>query len=242
MRGIPYIQAPTTLLAQVDSSIGGKTGVDLPSGKNLLGTFCQPKGVFCDLAFLATLPPEEFQNGLAEIVKYGLIEEPALLQALETEAEALHLGEAGILKKVVTRSCRIKKGIIEIDETEKGLRRILNFGHTIGHAVEAESGYRITHGHGVAMGMVAAARLSEAMSHLPGRDCLRIETALQNLGLPCRIPANLETDHILARIGQDKKKQGVVTPFVLLKKIGMPFISHDVPAGLVKETIEALKA
>jgi len=146
------------------------------------------------------------------------------------------------MKKLITKSCRIKKAIIEIDETEKGLRRILNFGHTIGHAIEAESGYAVSHGQGVAMGMVAAAHLSEAMSYLPGADRLHIETVIRQTGLPCRIPSHLEVKGIMARIKQDKKKEGAVTPFVLLKKIGMPFISAEVTDDLIGKTIEAIRA
>lgn len=241
MRGIPYIQAPTTLLAQVDSSIGGKTGVDLSAGKNLLGTFCQPKGVFIDLAFLDTLPPDEFQNGMAEIVKYGVIEDPLLLEMLEAEADFIRTHSADVLIRIITASCRIKRDIVEIDETEKGLRRILNFGHTIGHAIEAESGYAVSHGQGVAMGMVAAARLAESLSYLAAEDRRRIEALLEKIGLPNHIPAHLATDGIVARIKTDKKKQGDLTPFVLLKKIGMPFINGAIPAKLVGETIEAIK-
>ena len=242
MRGIPYIQVPTTLLAQVDSSIGGKTGVDLPSGKNLLGTFAQPKGVFIDLAFLDTLPPEEFQNGLAEIVKYGVIEDPFLLQMIEGETDRIRDRDKDVLLRIVTASCRIKRDIIEIDETEQGLRRILNFGHTIGHAVEAESGYAVSHGQGVAMGMVAAARLAESRSYLDAGERGRIEAILEKIGLPNRIPAHLDTAGIVGRIKADKKKQGDLTPFVLLKKIGMPFVNGSIPAETVGETIEAMKS
>jgi len=242
MRGIPYIQVPTTLLAQVDSSIGGKTGVDLPAGKNMLGTFYQPKGVFIDLSFLDTLPAEEFKNGLAEIVKYGAIEDPDLLRILETETDAIAHRDPEVMKRLITKSCRIKKGIVEIDEKENGLRRILNFGHTLGHAVEAESGFAIPHGHGVSIGMTAAARLAESLSYLPKADRVRIETILENIGLPTRIPAGYEKERLLAHIKRDKKKKGAVTPFVLLKKIGMPFVSGEVPEKLILQTIEAIKS
>jgi len=242
MRGIPCIQVPTTLLAQVDSSIGGKTGVDLPSGKNLLGTFSQPKAIFIDLAFLDTLPEREFQNGLAEIVKYGVIEDPELLQILETETEAIRSRNPALIERIVTRSCRIKKAIVEIDETEKGLRRVLNFGHTIGHAIEAESAYAVSHGQGVAMGMAAAARLAESLAYLPTVDRERIEGLLERIGLPRRIPAELDRDRLLARIKRDKKKQGHLTPFVLLKKIGQPFINGSIPAETVSRTIEAVQS
>ncbi len=175
MRSIPYIQIPTTLVAQVDSSIGGKTAVDLPCGKNLLGTFYQPGAVFADLSFLDTLPEKEFNNGLAEIIKYGVIEDEKMFRALEDNMEAVKQKDAVLLLKLVENCCRIKKSIVEIDEKEQGLRRILNFGHTLGHALEALSKYKITHGEGVALGMIAAARISEKMGYLESEETKRIE-------------------------------------------------------------------
>jgi len=241
MRGIPYVQVPTTFLAQVDSAIGGKTGIDLPQGKNLLGTFLQPKGVFIDLGFLRTLSYREFANGLAEVIKYGLIDDPALLDLLESKAEAIMSYELGVLEEVVWKSCTIKKAVVEVDETEKGLRRILNFGHTVGHAIEAESGYTISHGEAVSMGMVAEAFISEKLRHLSTEERRRIEALLRSFGLPQRIPGSLETDGIVSRIWVDKKKTGRTVPFVLLKKIGFPFVNGDVPERLLRETIEELK-
>jgi len=161
MRGIPYLQVPTTLVGQVDSSIGGKTGVDLPVGKNLLGTFYQPRAVFVNLAFLGTLPEKEFNNGLAEIIKYGAIDDEKILDVLDTHMEAVRGKDSTVLMGIIENCCQIKKSIVEIDEREHGLRRILNFGHTIGHALEALSKYKLAHGEGVAIGMVAAARISE---------------------------------------------------------------------------------
>jgi len=242
MRGIPYVQVPTTLLAQVDSSIGGKTGVDVPSAKNMLGTFYQPKAVFIDIDFLSTLPSREFTNGLAEIVKYGIIEDPDLLQDLQSGGEALHKRDAKFLETIISRSCRIKKGIVEIDETERGLRRILNFGHTVGHAVEAESSYKLSHGEAVAMGMVAATILSERLGHLSPKDRDHVLDVIRHMGLPDRIPAALDTDGILSRLRRDKKKKGESIHFVLLKKPGMPFVNGGVPLELVRETIEVMKA
>ena len=242
MRGIPCVQIPTTLLAQVDSSIGGKTGVDLPAGKNMLGTFLQPRAVFIDLAFLDTLPAREFTNGLAEIVKYGIIEEPELLAAIEEGAEALQGRDPALLERLVSTSCRIKKGVVEVDETEKGLRRILNFGHTVGHAIEAESQYAIAHGEAVAMGMVAAALISESQRYLSAEDRERVVTAIGRAGLPVRIPQSLDTARILSHLAADKKKAGGKIHFVLLRKPGMPFINGGVALELVEQTIEALKA
>jgi 3-dehydroquinate synthase len=241
MRGIPYIQVPTTLLAQVDSSIGGKTGIDLSSGKNILGTFYQPKGVFIDLVFLKTLKPRELQNGLAEVVKYGIIDDPDLFSTLEGKAADIKNGDMDLLAEIITRSCRIKKGIVEIDEQEKGIRRILNFGHTIGHAIETESGYTIPHGDAVSMGMIAAATLSERMHYLSHKDRERIIALIKAMGLPDRIPKDLKHDGIYARIKGDKKKAGDVLNFVLLKKIGIPFITSNVPEPLIREAIEELQ-
>lgn len=242
MRGIPFFQVPTTLLAQVDSSIGGKTGIDLPAGKNLLGTFYQPGAVFIDLTFLETLNEREFNNGLSEILKYGIIEDPHLLTILEEGTSPRRGRDPALLEKIVGKSCRIKKRIVELDEKEGGLRRILNFGHTLGHAVEAESGYGLSHGEAVAVGMIAAARLSEKLGHLPASDRERIEDLVRLLGLPHRIPGGLETEAILARLSRDKKKIGTVLPFVLLKKLGLPFINGGVPEDLIRETVEALKS
>ena len=241
MRGIPYIQVPTTLLAQVDSSIGGKTGIDLPHGKNILGTFYQPKGVFIDLAFLKTLTPQEFGNGLSEIIKCAIIEDPEFLSSLEEEAGAIRNRDITLLERIVAKACLIKKGIVEIDETENGLRRILNFGHTFGHGIEAESGYSISHGEAVSMGMVASAIISERLKYLPSADQQRITSLIRKIGLPDSIPKTLSTDGILSRIKKDKKKEGDTIRFVLLKKIGMPFVNGGVPETMVRETIEMLK-
>jgi 3-dehydroquinate synthase len=241
MRGIPYIQVPTTLLAQVDSCIGGKTGIDLRTGKNILGTFYQPKGVFIDLAFLKTLELRELKNGLAEVVKYGIIDDPELFNILEAKADAIKKGDVDLLEEIVTRSCRIKKGVVEIDELERGVRRILNFGHTIGHAIETESGYTIPHGDAVSMGMAAAAIISEHRHYLPSEDRERIISLIRAMGFPDHIPKKLSPDGIFARMKGDKKKAGDVINFVLLKKIGMPFVTSDVPEALIRETIEELQ-
>jgi len=241
MRSVPYFQIPTTLMAQVDSSIGGKTGVNLPAGKNLVGTFHQPRGVFIDLRFLETLPREEFDSGMAEIVKYGTIDSEPLFGTLERSLTAVRGRDMGLLLQLVEQSCRIKQGVVELDERERGLRRILNFGHTIGHAVETESGYALSHGNAVAIGMIAAARLSERMDELPAEDRQRIEQLIAELGLAQRIPAALGTDAILQRLQVDKKKRAGVPWFVLLKRIGMPFLSEGVPEPLLRETLEALR-
>lgn len=241
MRGIPYIQVPTTLLAQVDSSIGGKTGIDLSTGKNVLGTFYQPKGVFIDLAFLKTLKPQELKNGLAEVVKYGIIDDPELFSTLEAKVDAIREQDEDLLEEIVTKSCRIKKDVVEIDETEKGIRRILNFGHTVGHAIETDSGYTIPHGDAVSMGMAAEAILSERMQYLSAEDRDRIIALIRALGLPDRIPKDRSPDGIFSCMKGDKKKAGDVLNIVLLKRIGVPFVASGVPEPLIKETIEELQ-
>lgn len=240
MRGIPCVQVPTTLLAQVDSSVGGKTGVDTAAGKNLLGTFHQPLGVFIDTAFLDTLPEREFKSGLAEVVKYGAIEEPGLLDRVLPGLGGAGGRDPALLEEIVTASCRIKKGIVEIDEKEKGLRRILNFGHTVGHAVEAASGYALSHGEAVSIGMAAGAALSERLGYLPAEDRERLLAVLKTVGLPVAIPSGIPRERILSGLKADKKKSGTVMHFVLLKKLGIPFLNGGIPEKVVAETVEAL--
>ena len=241
MRSIPCIQIPTSLLAQVDSSIGGKTGIDLPEGKNLLGTFFQPSMVFIDLQFLNTLPDGEFNNGLSEIVKYGIIDDIELFNLLERETDGIKKRSPDLLETIVGRSCKIKKGIVEIDERDMGVRRILNFGHTIGHAVEAESEYKISHGNAVSVGMIASAIISEKLNHLSSEDRDRIEHLIRSVGLLDHIPESISTKGILSKIRTDKKKRGDSIHFVLLKKIGVPFINGSVEEALIRETIEELR-
>jgi 3-dehydroquinate synthase len=241
MRGIPVIQVPTTLLAQVDSGIGGKTGVDTEWGKNILGTFHQPKGVFIDISFLRTLPDDQFTSGLAEVIKYGAIDSPTLLGDLEAAAASGSLREPAFLERIIATACRIKKGLVELDERDQGLRRVLNFGHTVGHAVEAASAFVLSHGEAVAIGMVAAAGLSEQIHHLPADDRRRIASVIRALGLPDRIPENLDLEEIRDRIARDKKKKGETVRFVLLKKLGAPIVNGGVPDEMLTRTLEGLK-
>jgi len=254
MRGIPFVQMPTTLLAQVDSSVGGKTGIDAASGKNILGTFHQPQGVFIDTEFLKTLPDAVFRSGFAEVIKYGAIENPTLLDDIEKAAGENGLRDPSFLARIVVESCRIKKSIVELDERERGLRRILNFGHTIGHAVEATSGYKLSHGEAVAIGMAAAVRLSEKLHGLPADDGKRITAALHSVELPCRImdsklrfSAGMDIDAILTRLSMDKKaqlnvhkKEGKIINFVMLRGLGKPFIKGGIPEEILRETLEEL--
>ena len=242
MRSVPYIQIPTTLIGQVDSSIGGKTAVDLPQGKNLLGTFYQPRAVFADVNFLDTLPDKEFQNGLAEIIKYGIIEDEKLFKLLEEDMDTVQSRDAACLLKMIETCCRIKKSIVEIDEREQGLRRILNFGHTLGHALEASSDYALSHGEGVALGMIAAANLSVKMQYLSADDSIRIGRVIQQAGLPTRIDDALAMDAVIGRLKSDKKKKDDVAHFILIKKIGMPFVSGSVSDRMISDVLEEMKA
>lgn len=241
LRGIPVIQIPTTLLAQVDSSIGGKTGVDTTAGKNLLGTFNQPRGVFIDIAFLKTLPDEMFKSGLAEVIKYGIIESPGLLDDLERAAANGGLRESAFLERIITTACRIKKSIVELDERDRGLRRILNFGHTVGHAVEAASGYTLSHGESVAIGMIAAARLSGRLHGLPAEEVARIEAVVRSVGLPAQIPAEMDLEEILSRLSHDKKREGGTIHFVMIRKLGTPFVNGGIPEEILWDALKGLK-
>lgn len=242
MRSVPYIQIPTTLLAQVDSSFGGKTAVDLPEGKNLLGTFYQPKAVFIDTTFLDTLPEEEFRNGVAEIIKYGIIDSPEFFKVQEAGVEALKKREAAHLLNLIEQSCRIKKGFVEIDEKDTGIRHVLNFGHTIGHAVEAASRYRMTHGYAVALGMIGVTRICEKVYGLRASDRCRIEQLISSFGLPTAIPAEIETYEIIARLQGDKKKREGTVQFVLIKDIGKPFWNGGVDQQTLIKTLEGMRA
>lgn len=241
MRSIPYIQIPTTLLAQVDSSIGGKTAIDLEEGKNLLGAFYQPLAVLTDTIFLETLPDEEFGNGLSEIVKYGIIDREGLFLLLEAEITALKERKQDVLIKVIEMSCRIKKALVEIDEKDQGPRHFLNFGHTLGHALEAASGYAFSHGKGVSLGMMAATRLSEKVCGLPHSHRERVANLIGKAGLPTVIPGSIDTDLIMSKLTMDKKKSGKTINFVLIKNIGEPFVTGDVSEEILRETIEELK-
>ena len=241
MRGIPYIQIPTTLIGQVDSSIGGKTAIDLPHGKNLLGTFHQPCSVFVDLFFLETLPQKELNNGLAEIIKYGIIDDEKMFRMLEENMEAIKNRDSVLLTKIVENCCRIKKSIVEIDEKEQGLRRLLNFGHTLGHAIEAVSKYTISHGEGVALGMIAAARISQKKKYLDIAQVKRIEEIIQRAALPVKIPRDFSADEIISRLAMDKKKKDDIVHFVLLKKIGMPFVNGGIEDKLIADVIEEMR-
>ena len=240
-RSIPFVQIATSLVAQVDSSVGGKTGVDISQGKNLLGTFYQPKAVFIDLTFLETLSDKDFKNGMAEIIKYGIIRDKNLFSQLEQERDRVVARQPALMEAIIKRSCEIKARIVEMDEKEGDLRRILNFGHTLGHALEATSGYALSHGEAVAIGTVAAANISNRLDYLDERSCQRIVRLLEQYGLPTRIPAEMDTKQILGFLTSDKKAVGTRVYFVLARNIGEPFMTADVPPKVVTDIIDELR-
>jgi len=241
LRGVPFVQVPTTLLAQVDSSVGGKVGVNLKAGKNLVGAFYQPRLVLCDLDTFKTLPDREYRSGLAEVIKYGIIYDAALFRRLEREMPALLDREPQILAAVVARCCEIKAEVVGEDETESGLRAILNFGHTIGHALEAISHYgKYLHGEAISIGQVAAARISERQLGLPAGDVQRIRTLLNRAGLPTELKLRtVERASLLQAMKLDKKVSGGEVKFVLARQIGRVAFGQTVPLAVLKETLHS---
>jgi 3-dehydroquinate synthase len=239
LRGIPFVQAPTTLLAQVDSSVGGKTGVNLKAGKNLVGAFHQPRLVLCDLNTLQSLPPREYRAGLAEVIKYGIIRDAALFARLERDLAKLLKLDARVLADIVARCCEIKADVVSQDETEGGLRAILNFGHTIGHALEAISRYgRYLHGEAISVGQVAAAELSAAMLGLPQIEVERIAGLFRRAGLPTSVELNKQQmRQLFAAMRVDKKVRHGQVNFVLAKKLGEVVWKQTVPEELIRETL-----
>ena len=227
MRGINFIQIPTTLLAQVDASVGGKTAVNHKSGKNLIGSFYQPQCVICDSIFLATLEATEFSAGLAEIIKYGLIFDSEFFQWLQKNMQQILSNDRAAVDYVIQRSCAIKAEIVAQDEKEQSVRALLNFGHTFGHAIEKLTGYgNWTHGDAVAVGMVLAARLSENMSLITPEDVQNIEEILTAANLPISLP-NIDPAELLAAMQSDKKVKDRNIQLVLLKNIGEAFLTAD---------------
>jgi 3-dehydroquinate synthase len=232
LRGIAYVQVATTLLAQVDSSVGGKVGINLKSGKNLVGSFHQPRSVLCDLDTLSTLPDREFRAGMAEVVKYGVIRDPELFRRLERELDKIMKRDVNTLSNVVARCCTLKAEIVGADEYETtGVRAILNFGHTVGHGIEALSGYNeYIHGEAVSLGTVAAARLSSRLMSLPEKEADRIRDLLQKIGLPTVIkftPKKREALFDAMRL--DKKVSGGELKFVLARSLGDVVPGQRVP-------------
>jgi 3-dehydroquinate synthase len=234
MRGIRFVQVPTTLLAMVDSSVGGKTAVDLPSGKNLVGAFHQPSAVLADTAVLSTLPARELRAGLAEVAKAAAIGDPEFFAWLERNADALLRRDDAAIAEAIWRSCAFKAGVVARDETERGERALLNFGHTFGHAIEAEQGFGgLLHGEAVAVGMALASRLSTALGRAPTADGERLAALLERWGLPTALPPGLDPDALLTRMRLDKKSLSGRLRLVLWRGIGRAELVEDIPEAAV---------
>ena len=239
-RGVPYIQVPTTFLAQIDSAIGGKVAIDLPTGKNLVGAFYQPKLVYSDVAALKTLGRRQIRNGLAEAVKYGVIRDKRLFEYIKRNRRKIFANNTAVMTKIVLCCSKIKADVVAHDEKEtKGIRTILNFGHTIGHAIETAGGYKqYHHGEAVALGMRAAGDISCRLGLLKKKDCLQLEDLLTALGLPARIK-KLGIKKILISMAHDKKFKAGKNRFVLLCEIGKVKIVEGVPLGVIEGAVKA---
>jgi 3-dehydroquinate synthase len=241
MRGIAFMPCPTTVLAMVDASVGGKTGVDLPQGKNLVGAFKQPAAVVADLETLKTLPEADFAAGMAEVVKHGLIAGTGLLERIESSTwSERRLRPDSELQSLIVEAILVKRDVVQSDPFEAGRRRILNLGHTFAHAIEKVSNFSIAHGQAVAIGLVAAAGLSARLGHCSSALPERAATLLAQLELPTRIPAGPSADALLAAMQADKKIASGKLNFVLLRDIGDVFVTDDVPAPAVRAILEQL--
>ncbi|HEX8949772.1 MAG TPA: 3-dehydroquinate synthase [Dissulfurispiraceae bacterium] len=238
MRGIHFIQVPTTLLSQVDSSVGGKTGVNHHLGKNMIGTFYQPRLVWTDVGALKTLPARELRCGIAEIIKYGVIWDAGLFGFLVREKDAVLGLDDDALGFIIRRSCEIKAEVVSKDERESGLRAILNYGHTIGHAIETETGYsRFLHGEAVAIGMNLAARLSVATGLMDSGQALRIKSIIEAYGLPSELPAGLDPGGLLTHMRMDKKAVAGEIKFVIPEKIGQVRMQKGIGEDMIRKAL-----
>ncbi|MBR6266808.1 MAG: 3-dehydroquinate synthase [Selenomonadaceae bacterium] len=237
MRGVPFIQLPTSLLAQVDSSVGGKVAVNHALGKNLIGAFYQPKAVFMDLNFMKSLPQREIFTGLGEVVKYGIIYDEDFFDFLEGHRDSVLSLEAETLLHIIARSCEIKALVVSQDEKESGLRRILNFGHTMAHAIEEETCYsRYNHGEAVAIGMMGAAYISESIGHISGDVTERVRKLLLSMKLPVQAEG-CTVEHMYQSIFRDKKTLNGRVNWVLMKRIGETCVDDNVPEDVVREAM-----
>ncbi len=245
LRGIPFVQIPTTLLAQVDSSVGGKTGINMPHGKNMVGSFYQPLRVIIDTRLLATLPLRQRRAGYAEILKYALINQPDFFAWLEAHGQAVLDGEPAALTSAIARSCESKAAIVLADEKEQGVRALLNLGHTFGHALEAEMGFsdRLLHGEAVAMGCLMAMRLSLQRGHCPTSDEQRLRQHLQSLGYALTLQElcahGWHAPKLLAHMAHDKKAESGVKTFILLRGIGHAYLDKSVPDDAVITALQS---
>jgi len=238
-RGIDFVQVPTTLLAQVDSSVGGKTAVNHPGGKNLIGAFHQPREVLADTDVLATLPDREYQAGLAEIIKYGLICDRAFFEWLEQNMDSLARRDGALLERAIFRSCQIKAQIVGRDERELGERALLNLGHTFGHAIEAATGYvEWLHGEAVGVGLLMAASLSQRLGSLSEDDVERVRALLQRAGLRTAAP-RIGADKAIEYMSVDKKVKSGRVRLVLMSSLGEAYISGEYPDAALGETLRA---
>jgi len=243
LRGIDFIQVPTTLLAMVDSSVGGKTGINIAAGKNLVGAFHQPRAVFIGTDLLNTLPPREFAAGVAEVIKYGLLGDAALFAQLESAPLNL---KSGSLAAVIRRCCELKAQVVEADEFERakeGGRALLNLGHTFGHAIEQVAGYgTYLHGEAVAIGLCAAARLSQKLALVSSNDVTRVDRVVAAHHLPTRLKQPLRLTDLVAAMGRDKKVRDGALRFVVLKRVGEAITKGDVPAELAEASFREVGA
>ncbi len=237
-RGIPYVQVPTTVLAQVDSSVGGKTGVNLTDAKNMVGAFHQPAHVVADIETLDSLPRREFNEGFAEIIKHAAIKDASMFDAIEAVAQG-----KGDLVALIRRNISIKASVVEADEFElTGKRALLNFGHTLGHAIEAEAGYgTLLHGEAISIGLNAAAWLSSKISDLTSTELERLRASLAAFQLPLKLPAEMTNDNLLRRARMDKKYEQGKVRFVLLKHLGEAYVSSDVMEGHLIQALDELR-
>lgn len=241
LRGIPFVQVPTSLLAMVDASIGGKTGVNHPQGKNLIGAFHQPRLVLIAPPVLKTLPAREFRAGMAEVIKYGVIWDADLFATLEAapRLDQYRYVSQDLLHTILTRSCQAKADVVSQDEKESGLRAILNYGHTIGHAVESLMHYKgVNHGEAVAIGMVAAGHIAEALEFWSAADNARQLALLQKAGLPTQLPQGLDFEAMLTTLQADKKVQDGRVRFVMPRGLGSAFVTSDITRPVILEALQ----
>ncbi|MHC5082853.1 MAG: 3-dehydroquinate synthase [Planctomycetota bacterium] len=244
-RGVPVVQIPTTTVSQADSSVGGKTGVDSSVSKNAFGAFWQPEAVYIDVQTLATLDGRQYRAGLVEGIKHAAIMDADYFAFFEENIDAICNKDMAVLQQIAMTNCKIKASVVEQDPTEKNMRRILNYGHTIGHAVESASQFQLLHGESVGIGMIAAGKIEQAMGLVADDRIARIEALLKKMSLPTTIPANLKKDQLMDLLGKDKKAVGKWPKFVLLESMGVTLCvdgqwAHDVSRDVVEQCLDEL--
>lgn len=240
MRGISFVQVPTSLLAQADSSVGGKVGVDFEGYKNIIGSFYQPRFVYINVNTLKTLPIKELQAGMAEVIKHGLIKDRDFFEYIEKNIDDIYKFNENVLEYITEINCSIKGHVVEQDERESGLREILNFGHTYGHAIESAYGFKLLHGECVALGMVAAYKMALHLGKVNEKTCERVENVLQKAGLPIRLPG-VDVDEVCRRMFYDKKVKNNKITFVLPEDIGKVYRTSFEDINLIKKVLNELK-